>query len=399
MLSELEATAFGCDWLIRKWEAIDRKLEQGLNLPTADRHLAMNLIGFHAVAPGPDGDDEARQLWDLGLAVADQHDPEGPPADEPGAGDLLRSFIAEQLDRLEGLREQAWRSGEAAERDAVAARSREQTPDGKLRGRYEKEAELSFHRNFNALLRLRKRRDEHHERQKRLAKREAPHRESVGGGWSREPGATAAPPGFMRIPLAHRMPSPAPPAAAPPVPADRPIAPPTAQPSPIGPTPPLTPEPAPAAPRSTAAPAAQAPRNEANRDDEITVDEILNIMNLNHLGPKARARIIDERERILSGRPWKSPDDRLVTDRPVASPTLPVSIAPTAGAPAAASSRNEANPAAQPAQADRPNSLPDQPIRQSSSGHTGAAPLRTAAQPGTDPTCFSIIPTTLCVET
>ncbi len=99
-LLDLEDSAFGCEWLIRRWSALDRVLEQGLGWSDDDRETSMRLIGYVPVAPGPDGAPEARQMWRLGrLASGLEVEPleDGEPNDPAAARLALRALIADRL--------------------------------------------------------------------------------------------------------------------------------------------------------------------------------------------------------------------------------------------------------------------------------------------------------------
>lgn len=219
-LLDLEDSAFGCDWLSRRWTALDRILEQGLGWSEADRNTAMTLIGFLPLAPGPDASPEAILWHRLALLAADP--PTDPaigtrPSDRTPASARaqLRELIAERLDRLDDLAAEAWKRVDGPERDAVIARSlaADDSREGQLRQRYDRDSQNALLRCVSALIRIRKRRDELDEKHRRETREAQPHLNNLGGGWYSRDHADPAPPGFQRIPLVPY--TPAAPAASP----------------------------------------------------------------------------------------------------------------------------------------------------------------------------------------
>ncbi|WP_169976374.1 hypothetical protein [Tautonia rosea] len=203
-LLDLEDSAFGCDWLIRRWSALDRTLEQGLGWTDDDRDTSMRLIGYVPVAPGPDGAPEARQMWRLGrLASGLEVEPAEPdePNDPASARLALRALIADRLDQLEQRATASWNAIEDPERSAVIARSLsgDDGPEAQLRHRYDRDAQNSLLRSITMLIRIRKRRDELAEHHRKQARDHQVERINVGGGWWKEKDANACPPGFQPI--------------------------------------------------------------------------------------------------------------------------------------------------------------------------------------------------------
>lgn len=203
-LLDLEDSAFGCDWLIRRWSALDRSLEQGIGWSEADRETSMRLIGYVPVPPGPDGAVEARRMWRLGrLASGLEVEPvdDGEPNDPAAARLALRALIADRLDQLEQRAVASWEAVEGPERAAVIARSLsgDDGPEAQLRHRYDRDAQNALLRSITMLIRIRKRRDELAEHHRKQARDHQIERINVGGGWWREKDANASPPGYQPI--------------------------------------------------------------------------------------------------------------------------------------------------------------------------------------------------------
>ena len=208
-VQDLEATAFGCDWLIRRWEALDAPLRIGKAWGHQTVAEAQRLLGLPEGTPGVDAEPEVRDLWRLAAASSPravpvpprlESDPEAP--DDPAhARRELRRFIADRVDRLLALRIESWEAVEALERASVIrqALAADTSKEGQVRHRYEASAERASSAAVRLFLNLRdRRRRELLEIAKEARHRDTP-RAPVGGGWWREPDSDPAPPGFSRI--------------------------------------------------------------------------------------------------------------------------------------------------------------------------------------------------------
>jgi hypothetical protein len=208
-VEDLEATAFGCDWMIRQWQALQAPLGLGRAWDQRALAKAQLLLGLPEGTPGPDADRLVRKLWILAAAaqpdkVAALHRlpaEEGLPTDPTLARHGLRQFIAEQVDRLQQLREESWEAVEGPECRAVAQRAAaaDTSKGGQLTHRYEVAADRCTNAAIRLFLNLRDRRRREHIELAREAKDCHLLRAPVGGGWWREPDADPAPPGFERI--------------------------------------------------------------------------------------------------------------------------------------------------------------------------------------------------------
>ncbi|RUL86140.1 hypothetical protein TsocGM_17170, partial [Tautonia sociabilis] len=69
VIEELEATAFGCDWLIRHWRRLDSQIRLGSRWDGRDRAWAMAMFGLPGGPPGPDAAEDAKTLWTLAVSV------------------------------------------------------------------------------------------------------------------------------------------------------------------------------------------------------------------------------------------------------------------------------------------------------------------------------------------
>ena len=232
---DLEATAFGCDWLIRRWQALDAPLRLGKGWDHQGVAGAQRLLGLPEGAPGVDAEPEVRELWRLAAAASPPGGTGGSPtsapsnisalvikppvpprkvpapprvASDPEAPDdpalarrALRAFIADRVDRLLSLRDESWEAVEGPERVAVVRRAlaADTSTEGQIRHRYEASADRACNAAVRLFLNLRdRRRRELLEMAKEARHRDTP-RAPVGGGWWREPDSDPAPPGFCRI--------------------------------------------------------------------------------------------------------------------------------------------------------------------------------------------------------
>ncbi|RUL89791.1 hypothetical protein TsocGM_01120, partial [Tautonia sociabilis] len=138
VIEELEATAFGCEWLIRHWRRLDSQIRLGSRWDGRDRAWAMAMLGLPGGPPDPEAGEDARMLWTLAVSVghaqsgaygpsALRPDPTAdafaPPVDPDAARAALRAIIARQIERLRALRDASWREVEGPEREAVARRA------------------------------------------------------------------------------------------------------------------------------------------------------------------------------------------------------------------------------------------------------------------------------------
>ncbi|QDV34807.1 hypothetical protein [Tautonia plasticadhaerens] len=206
---DLEGTAFGCDWLIRQWQALDAPLQLGQGWDQRTVLKAQALLGFPDYLPGPDANREVRRLWLLAAAASPAQvtalprlEAEGSlPTDPAHARATLSRFVAEQVRRLEGLRAESWEEVEGPEGRAIALQAAAADPsgEGQLMHRYELAADRSANAAVRLFLNLRDRR----RRELLELSKEARHcsipRAPVGGGWWCEVDADPAPPGFERI--------------------------------------------------------------------------------------------------------------------------------------------------------------------------------------------------------
>jgi hypothetical protein len=176
-LEALEATGYGCDWLIRQWQSIDTALAQGIRLCTAQRTMCMQLCGYYDIAPGPDADLQVRLIWGLlqiavngGPLKADDYDlqlnrragyvtPPDMPTNPVAVRALLRQLVTSRLSRLQALRQKHYEETDKADLEFAATTGLvDLTDEGKLRTRYAQEAERTIRANLSLLDRVRKNR-------------------------------------------------------------------------------------------------------------------------------------------------------------------------------------------------------------------------------------------------
>ena len=170
VVADLEASSFGCDWLIRRWRALDGSLRLGIAWGKQNLEEALRLLGYAQVlAPTTAGDPAAIRLWTLsirssgGIVKAGDHFRPDPAVTEDWrqAQAELRAFVAAQIERLEGLREEAWEAVDGPEAEAVAAKAlMDAGKEGQVRHRYERDAQMAQHRAIKLLMTMRDRKRE-----------------------------------------------------------------------------------------------------------------------------------------------------------------------------------------------------------------------------------------------
>jgi hypothetical protein len=229
VLPELESSAFGCDWLIRRWRSHEASLRVGKPLDQLAVCRIQNLLGLPDGLPCDGADPVLRGLWILASSWSPSKVNALPrlteaerrlPAEPEAAREALLAFFADRVDRLERLRDESWELVEGPERDAVAqlAAAADTSKGGQLSHRYEVAADRATNAAIRLFLNLRDRRRKEHIELAREAKDCHLLRAPVGGGWWREPDADPAPPGFERIgptPVPTTTPTPGPTAAEP----------------------------------------------------------------------------------------------------------------------------------------------------------------------------------------
>ena len=167
VVADLESSSFGCDWLIRRWRSLDGSLRLGIALGRQNLEEALRLLGYaQPMAPTSAGDPAAIRFWTLairasgGLVKAGDHfrpDPTA-PEDWKEAQAELRKLIAAQIERLEGLREEAWEAVDGPEAEAVAAKALINAgKEAQVRHRYNRDAQMAQQRAAKLLMTIRDR--------------------------------------------------------------------------------------------------------------------------------------------------------------------------------------------------------------------------------------------------
>ena len=148
----LEGSAFGCDWLLRKWAGL-RDLALARRGWTSDAtRLALRLLGHRPEAAMPPDDPDAAVIL---AAAGALHD--GDPADSGPAVAAFAALADREIARLQPLRDAGWSAVEVPERGAVLSNARLDTsPSGRLRHRYTQDAERSIGRSLDLLTKFRK---------------------------------------------------------------------------------------------------------------------------------------------------------------------------------------------------------------------------------------------------
>jgi len=206
LVEALEGSAFGCDWMIRHWKRLERALLGGKRAWSRDQlDQALRLLGRIPAFEGDEGDPETRRLARLAAVIApDAFTPPTPTEADPPITDNADAARAELLElvraereRLDPLRALAWDEVEGPEQQAVIERARiDTTAQGQANLRYERSAELGFHRSLERLMKIRA----HQNREDYKAIRQLRPKTSMGAGWWKEEGAAPSPPGFVPAP-------------------------------------------------------------------------------------------------------------------------------------------------------------------------------------------------------
>ncbi len=205
-LNTLEQSAFGCDWLIHHWQGLDAPLAAGRPWTAEQTAQAFLLVGTST-----DATETSSPLADrlrLLLNPGDDHTAPQGQADRASLAPL-HQFIADRLDRLHALRDELWQTVDGPEREAVrlaALADAGQSRSARSAHRYEREAELSYHRNLKMIMKIRaeNRRAAEAARKERQSGPRATSSSSLAG-WYRDP-VTAVPTPADSIPLSPSAP-------------------------------------------------------------------------------------------------------------------------------------------------------------------------------------------------
>jgi len=248
LVAELERTAFGCDWLINRWNDLRRPLEANGEWTVEDLRRATRLKGMpitpqyqkddtwqllealatrleeaakaastHQDATGSSHQDATgSSVKDLKIATIDGSENSGHPNDtgdtaaptavEAARADLM-AYIDAEIERLGELCDAHWAEIDQVEFEAVQTRALVDTSkEAQVRHRYERAAFSVYHRSLDKLIKLkdRKIREDYKAIQGTVPKR------AVGGGWWKEDHAAPAPEGcvtelMMREQIAQTM--------------------------------------------------------------------------------------------------------------------------------------------------------------------------------------------------
>lgn len=174
-VKELEATSLGCRWMIDQWKALEQTITSGgfwaadqfaqafalVDFALSDDETATRTRLCHLALVPDLIFDEADHL--LGIDTSSftdearlAHYAEMLP-DAERARKTLRSFAQIQITRLEALCERLETEVERPElNERMMAVEIDSSPDGMRLARYDAMNEMTFHRNWNALQRLRK---------------------------------------------------------------------------------------------------------------------------------------------------------------------------------------------------------------------------------------------------
>ena len=147
----LEQSAFGCDWLLRKWGQLRTFVADRRGWTTEATRLALQLLG-HRPNHVPTDDPDAAAVLAGGRAFLIGEVDESAPVIL-----ALAALIDRAIARLEPLRDAGWEAIDRPERNAVLANARIDTsPSGRLRHRYAQDAERTIGRSIDLLVKFRK---------------------------------------------------------------------------------------------------------------------------------------------------------------------------------------------------------------------------------------------------
>jgi hypothetical protein len=177
-IEELEASSLGCGWLIAEWRSLGDALEDAGCWSRAQATAATRMLGkdpekalqnasvaklklgFLASSPELDADEVDAFFEESTAELEPQARVERLsrrlPDPEIGRA-MLGDFVADEIARLEPLRDEIWEQQDGPDRQLAEDRSLvDSSIEGARTLRYEMATELSLHRNLNQLIRLRK---------------------------------------------------------------------------------------------------------------------------------------------------------------------------------------------------------------------------------------------------
>lgn len=194
VVAQLQASAFGIDWLVRHWQTLLGHLDAGRGWIAADLTMALHLLGRPAEPPATH-DVDARRLWDLVARVSPAAlRPDTAPglSDDGEAFARLRALLVDQIERLQSLRPIVWDEEEGPQRLAAETAAMVDTSqEGQLRHRYRRDALRDMQRSLSMVVNLKVERSKMDTRilqQDRLAASSRP-----SSGWFRGPTADEPP--------------------------------------------------------------------------------------------------------------------------------------------------------------------------------------------------------------
>jgi len=223
LVEELERTAFGCDWLINRWNDLRRPLEangewtvenlrqatrlKGLPVTPqyqkADTWIRLQTLATRLDEAAKDQERQKSSETDIKIAPTvcsenagcsdDTGDTAAPTAVEAARADLM-DYIDAEIERLGELCDAHWAEIDQVEFEAVQTRALVDTSkEAQVRHRYERAAFSVYHRSLDKLIKLkdRKIREDYKALQGSVPK------SAVGGGWWKEDRAAPAPEGCV----------------------------------------------------------------------------------------------------------------------------------------------------------------------------------------------------------
>jgi hypothetical protein len=154
----IQTTSRGCQWLLLQWRGLAELLNANGGWNHDEQDLLQRLLGLDPHAPYPGDPQIAGMRQGLRAVLNDTDlDDEASSVSSDKAREAFRRQIDAEIERLDDLAEQLWRSQDGPDCQDAEDRILVDTSDRGVRLlRYETASELSLHRSLNQLVGLRK---------------------------------------------------------------------------------------------------------------------------------------------------------------------------------------------------------------------------------------------------
>jgi len=151
-LAHLQESILGCDWLVDRWDELDQALSSSDGWTGDHAALALRLLGV----PAEMRDDDDPAITALRAAVQAPANQADQPAHSQSI-ETLATLIAEEIDRLEDLREDLWIEQDGPSlAEAINIATVDNTPAAERLRRYESASARDLHRCLARLADIKK---------------------------------------------------------------------------------------------------------------------------------------------------------------------------------------------------------------------------------------------------